>query len=100
MIAKVSCLEACKVKVSFSGRSGRKPLFLNFPLIDYWKPMSVGRSFVVNELKRLEFRFHPDGPGDEQAIEHIRAAIRALTAKPAAQEPAGPTPGQARSKAS
>jgi len=66
------------------------------------KTMSLGRSFLINELKRMEFRFHPDGPGDEQAIEYIRAAIRALTANPAAQErpQESAMPGQLRPKAS
>ena len=41
--------------------------------------MSLGRSFLINELRRLELRFHPDSLRDEQAIEYIRAAIRALT---------------------
>ena len=41
--------------------------------------MSVGLFFLINELKRLEMRFYPDNSGDEEAIEHIRAAIRALT---------------------
>jgi hypothetical protein len=66
--------------------------------------MSVGRSFLINELKRLEFRFHPDGPVEEQAIGYIRAAIQALTAKSAAkeppQDPAIPIPGQVRPNAS
>jgi len=41
--------------------------------------MSVGRFFLINELKRLEMHFYPDSSGDEEAIEYIRAAIRALT---------------------
>ena len=41
--------------------------------------MSLGRSFLINELRRLELRFHPDSLRDEQAVEYIRAAIRALT---------------------
>ena len=41
--------------------------------------MSLGRSFLINELKRLELRFRPDSLRDEQAVEYIRAAIRALT---------------------
>jgi hypothetical protein len=43
--------------------------------------MSVGRLFLINELKRLELHFYPDSSGDEEAIEYIRAAIRALTAQ-------------------
>jgi hypothetical protein len=43
--------------------------------------MSVGRLFLINELKRLEMHFYPDGSGDEEAIEYIRAAIWALTAQ-------------------
>jgi len=43
--------------------------------------MSVGRFFLINELKRLEMHFYPDSSGDEDAIEYIRAAIRALTAQ-------------------
>jgi hypothetical protein len=43
--------------------------------------MSVGRLFLINELKRLEMHFYPDSSGDEEAIEYIRAAIRALTAQ-------------------
>jgi hypothetical protein len=43
--------------------------------------MSVGRLFLINELKRLEMHFYPDSTGDEEAIEYIRAAIRALTAQ-------------------
>ena len=41
--------------------------------------MSLGRSFLINELRRLELRFHPDSLRDEQAVEYIRAAIRALS---------------------
>ncbi|HSM86710.1 MAG TPA: hypothetical protein VLT16_11185 [Candidatus Limnocylindrales bacterium] len=41
--------------------------------------MSVSRQFLLNELNRLEFRFHPDGRQDEEALEHIRAASRALS---------------------
>lgn len=40
--------------------------------------MSLGRLFLINELRRLEMRFHPDNSSDEQAIEYIRAAIQAL----------------------
>lgn len=41
--------------------------------------MSLGRHFLINELRRLELRFHPDSLRDEQAVEYIRAAILALT---------------------
>ncbi len=40
--------------------------------------MSLGRAFLMNELRRLEMRFHPDGPDDEIAVEYIQAAIQAL----------------------
>jgi hypothetical protein len=43
--------------------------------------MSVGRLFLINELQRLEMHFYPDSSGDEEAIEYIRAAMRALTAQ-------------------
>lgn len=43
--------------------------------------MSLGRSFLINELRRLELRFHPDSSCDEQAVEYIRAAIQALAQK-------------------
>ena len=43
--------------------------------------MSLGRAFLINELRRLETRFHPDGPDDEIAVEYIRAAIQALSPK-------------------
>jgi hypothetical protein len=45
--------------------------------------MSVGRAFVINELRRLEMHFHPDGPDDEIAVEYMRAAIQALNPKAA-----------------
>jgi hypothetical protein len=45
--------------------------------------MSLGRAFLVNELRRLEMRFHPDGPDDEMAVEYMRAAIQALSPKAA-----------------
>ena len=45
--------------------------------------MSLGRAFLVNELRRLEARFHPDGPDDEIAVEYMRAAIEALNPKTA-----------------
>ena len=45
--------------------------------------MSLGRAFLINELRRLEMRFHPDGPDDEIAIEYIRAAIQSLSPKTA-----------------
>jgi hypothetical protein len=45
--------------------------------------MSLGRAFLVNELRRLEMRFHPDGADDEMAVEYIRAAIQALNPKAA-----------------
>jgi hypothetical protein len=43
--------------------------------------MSLGRAFLINELRRLEMRFHPDGPDDEIAVEYMRAAIQALIPK-------------------
>ncbi len=46
--------------------------------------MSLGRAFLINELRRLETRFHPDGPDDEIAVEYIRAAIQALSPTAAA----------------
>ena len=45
--------------------------------------MSLGRAFLINELRRLEMRFHPDGPDDEIAVEYIRAAIQSLSPKAA-----------------
>jgi len=64
--------------------------------------MSVGRLFLINELKRLEMHFYPDSSGDEEAIEYIRAAIRALTAQSVSErartKPA--PPAELRKKAS
>ena len=48
--------------------------------------MSLGRAFLINELQRLEMRFHPDGPDDEIAVEYIRAAIQALRPKTASHD--------------
>ncbi len=45
--------------------------------------MSLGRAFLINELRRLETRFHPDGRDDEIAVEYMRAAIEALNPKAA-----------------
>jgi hypothetical protein len=61
--------------------------------------MSLGRLFLINELRRLEMRFHPDNSGDEQAIEYIRAAIQAL-APPSARKPETAMPLQLGAKAS
>jgi hypothetical protein len=64
--------------------------------------MSLGRLFLINELRRLEMRFHPDSSSDEQAIEYIRAAIQAL-APPSASHKRSMVPAlppQLRAKAS
>jgi hypothetical protein len=64
--------------------------------------MSVGRLFLINELKRLEMHFYPDSLGDEEAIEYIRAAIRALTIHSVREKtPPNPAlPSEIRKKAS
>ena len=41
--------------------------------------MSVSREFVVNELKRLECSFYPDGGADDRAMDHLREAMRLLS---------------------
>jgi len=61
--------------------------------------MSLGRLFLINELRRLEMRFHPDSSREEQAIEYIRAAIQAL-APQSARKPEPALPPQLRAKAS
>jgi len=64
--------------------------------------MSLGRAFLINELRRLEMRFHPDGPDDEIAVEYIRAAIQALSPNTATLNQAieDQAPSRLRKKAS
>jgi hypothetical protein len=40
--------------------------------------MSISRKFVINELRRLEFRFYPDSEADKQAMKCITEAVRLL----------------------
>jgi hypothetical protein len=61
--------------------------------------MSLGRLFLINELRRLEMRFHPDNSGDEEAVEYIRAAIQAL-APQSARNPEPDLPSYFTPKAS
>jgi hypothetical protein len=78
---EVCCLDERRAKFRSGTVALGKPLFLNLPLSSWEHTMSVGRLFLINELKRLEMHFYPDSSGDEEAIEHIRAAIRALAAQ-------------------
>jgi len=82
MVPKVSCGWRVTGRSSILELWPGKPLFLNLRLTSRVHTMSLGRTFLINELRRLELRFHPDSPGDEKAIEYIRAAIQSLAPKP------------------
>jgi len=50
--------------------------------------MSISRQFVVNELRTLGLSFYPDGQRDNEAVEHLREAIRLLSRSKSEARPA------------